>query len=489
MRRLRLATLALASVMAMPAGAVITYNADTGKITDKVTYAVETLKRSERVERDNDHYYPVRTNAQAHPDGQGGNEYEADTILDIQVPAGVGGESSVTVMLENMMFGGGVTLDTSGGNTGTLRAGGGMWDEMAVFNVDLNVDLSDKLTINVPSFLIESGSAEGGEFKGTVTVEIKHDTAVDARKTHKLEDVVQVKRGIVESGDEGRINARVSPLNNFTGFALNTDNHQGGRLARLGYMDVKLVDEDLYRAENGVRIQKLVDPNGTVGLLRSAKVEVMGDFSFLQGAALLERTATQSCGAMLTAATDGITNDDDGNNTGEFMEIELPESGGGRHYLCLTAHPHDKGVSIPATEPYTATVFYDYVDNVVPGLTKRNFVFGSLERNEHMSRIGFLSLNPRRMHRVHLTNHGDTTASYMFKFVTEDGVEAAATPMAMGDISSGETVVLAVPDIVAVTGGYRVAAEISFTNADPGKIDVTSAIVNRDSGTQIIVEH
>ena len=484
MRRLRLATFALASAMAMPASAAITIaNSDMdGKDTGAVTYAKETLRGAPVATIHGVKYYKVSTNT-----GGGGDS----SLLDIDVPLTLSGPASVTYTFKGMVLGENLTdasleLGAGGSAGGTISLKGRMGDDGVAFTLvlDAGEDGTARLVLSVPSFAIPVDGS------GSVEIVIQHATAESINVTYMFEDAVMVKSGIGEMSMD-----HAHQLSIDSGAVAFPDHTiDGSRKAHLGYFRV-MSKENLYNADDGDMISRLVDSDHTAaphGLVGGASAIVDGDFSFVEKATLQMSTSGSRDFIAPCAEADGagdhrvdtdLTNDTPDPSSSE-VENEIDS---GYHHLCLYV---DGETEIKAGG-YMATVSYDklYPDAVVEPQSSKH-ALGTIVHPNITFRIGFLSVDhPRRVHRIHLTNRTSEDKEYKFSFLGENGVVATNGPKYMGTVKAKETLVLRADEVVSLSDGHRVAAEVVFLNARGGAFDVTSAIANRDSGTQVVVEH
>ena len=231
----------------------------------------------------------------------------------------------------------------------------------------------------------------------------------------------------------------------------------------------------------------LVDTSNTTGAnpRPNSTVTFMGDFSF---ASMVHVDTAAACDT--GSPTDLLMRDDEDmvSDTTMTMPVNVTTFETAQN-LCITVDTSDEDadVRIMATDPYMAVASYKQVTDRAFEPMGADNALGRIKRDGTTVHIPYMTTAEMYNHRIVLSNRGSIDADFSIEFRPESGVMASDTYE--GTLEKNSTVTMKAIDVVTLTGGSRTAATITL-EATPMNIDVTSVIVNKDSGdTDTVVHH
>ena len=396
-------------------------------------------------------------------------------LLDIQFDKGLAGVTVYyRVTLENMVF---AAAATPSGVGAAVVAGGADGDNYIVFSVT-GGGATDNVTVAAATWAVLP------DMPGNIKVEAYRDS-FDAlgpvnpieSLTKMMSEAVTVVDGISERGTPNPAGVMADVSEDFMQFTGGMDTAQIGRL--------RITADTTAHEQDGTAVATL---GGMLNAAAPIMVTFKGDFSV--GTFHLDPEA--DCNGVVGA--DGAANDvastvgDDGDMEDVKLTPDTQPDGTANvdWYLCLMV---DEDNDMPLPEgAFTATVEYAAIANGM-GREDQTVTIGSIGRDGTTVHIPYLTTYEGYNQRIVLSNRGSADAMYTIMFRPEMGVTATAMDMAMGTLMAGATMTMRATDLVMLEGGSRTAATINLV-ANPGNIDVSSVIVNKESrDTDTVVHH
>ena len=372
----------------------------------------------------------------------------------------------------------------------TVISGGGKGHDNATFLITNQAVSAQQGVELTAKFAISGDSADAAMVVTNITLaslQLGTFTADESRS-----GVIKLASAIDETTTATDVTTTVA--SSFKQFMGDTTDDDDMSVANVGSFMVSFKTEHLNAsnatdADNVNGLDDLVDTSSTTGASPrpNSTVTFMGDFSF---ASNVHVDAADTCATAADVEDDLLMRDEDDmvSDTTMTMPVNVMEFASAK-FLCITVDTSDEDadVRIMATDPYMAVASYKQVTDRAFEPMGADNKLGRIERDGTTVHIPYMTTAEMYNHRIVLSNRGSIDADFSIEFRPESGVMASDTYE--GTLEKNSTVTMKAIDVVTLTGGSRTAATITL-EATPMNIDVTSVIVNKDSGdTDTVVHH
>ena len=468
---------------------------------DSFTYAAETLMTDAvtDVEDDSTTYYNIRGTS--------------DDNLVLSAPADIGATAGdiyvVAITLDGMVFRGAQLGATAlGGGAFGVATGGAPGDKLVVYRLTGGaIDGATGFLSLTAQFAVSKG---GGSATLTMTNQtlVSLDIADVSGTVRHSGNVIKVASALKETPMANDLTAEVvSSFKKFEG---------GMTIGTVGSLAVGV--EGHRTASDGIAVANLeaILQNEGTAEEPDSSVSFMGDFSFASkvfvhgdddcGGRVDPENVEQSLGVDTDLAADEMDirvmegEDEDAVVTDTTMAVSLDANGTDQaanvswmNYLCIMVQGDDTEAmvapKIPDTDAYTAMGSYKALEMAANGPMGVERMLGEIARDGTTVHIPYMTTYDGYNQRLVLSNRGNADAPYEIEFRPEEGTTATVLEDANGTLMANTTVTMKATDLVELEPGTRTAATI-ILEAQPGKIDVTSVIVNKESqDTDTVVHH
>ena len=422
----------------------------------------------------------------------------AEENVFLSAPADVGanpGDTYIVIYtLDGMVFQEPPSIEAP---TGFSVASGGMaGDKVVVFRMSSTAAAVTASTLIVLNAQFAISAAGNGSVTRTVTNQTLAElgtAGVTGSMTHTASGAIKLASGFKETAMPMTATATVE--HSFRSF-------NGAAVAAVGSLRVTHNGDVRQNNAAGDAVSALTEiiTPGTGTGAGTSTVQIMGDFSFATSAFLHgdDDCSAEGTDTEAPPTDSGIlkmegTGDDAmvvGVNAVNVTEFDRGDPAGPA-YLCIMVDPEDEdGMRIPETVAYTAMGAYTgAVAGAAFDPAPMEQTLGMIRRDGTTAHIPYMTTYEGYNQRIVLSNRSSVDADYEMTFRTEEGVMAEASDMATGTLMGNTTVTYKATDLVTLTEGSRAAATI-ILEAQPGHIDVTSVIVNKESrDTDTVVHH
>ena len=312
--------------------------------------------------------------------------------------------------------------------------------------------------------------------------------------TEERSGLFELKSAIKETPTP--LNPTATAASSFTKFELGDGSSADGSSASVGSLMVELKD-DLLTATPTIRsitaanemVTMLADVEPAATDAMKASVTFEGKFDF---ASKVTVDNTMNCDDA-EDNSDLRMMDSDENVMGTTKPVAVGdfETMGGMH-LCISVDSDDADLDIPKTRNYMANTSYTGLTDAAfpPGAGSNEL--GMIDRDGTTIRITYLYADEagRYKNRVVIRNRG-RGVPYKFAFHPPAGAVASPGDDAEGMLPANSTTILlagSAGTLVTLSGGVQTAA--TFTaEADPDDIDLTSFLLDPDSGAPDVEDH
>ena len=468
--------------------AVINLSSD-DKTSPIATYAEETLSAADGDTQkgiaDEETYYKVM----GFPDV--GQTTTTNWMVTSEVGAGLAQNDVVLIRydFQNMVLTSPPDLSLTGIDTIVLRSGGAIGDNNVVFSGAP----SRTIMRGTPLMLAlgpDIGISPDAPVSIKVVLTIQGLTDVIPPHETSYRSAITVAKALSASAVSNSLTAAVAHgFKRFTG-------EEPGTMGSLGTISVKA--KEGYQHQNGggpVGLRDLIMA-GNVDDSSGSLLEVMGNLSFASGIALqnIDPEDADSCS---TITDGGLLQRDADTMALAPIVVAIPTADEGmddmpyEKMLCIQVHDPEsmEAVAIPATSPYMANLDLAAMgDDRLRSPRDRTLDLGRIMRDGTTVHIPYLTTFEGYNHRITLSNRSGTRAAYEFNFRPEMGVMANPEMDATGWLAAGQTRVLRAQNVVTLIGGSRTAATVTVV-AQPTDIDVSSTLINMNTGGAVITVH